>query len=58
VTKAVCRLKGDRVRLILKAKGFGEWIDAGFDPGVQLQGQLAGIGEPRGRVGADGEGAA
>ena len=33
-------------------------IDAGFDPGVQLQGLLAGIGEPHGRIGADGEGVA
>ena len=44
--------------LALLRWGLGAWIDAGFDPGVQLQGLLAGIGEPHGRIGADGEGAA
>jgi len=44
--------------LALLRWGLGAWIDARFDPGVQLQGLLAGIGESHGRVGADGEGAA
>ena len=33
--------------LALLAWGLRAWVDPGFDPGVQLQGLLAGIGERR-----------